>query len=88
MNVQKGFKIPILAILCDKNSLYFYKFDEHDQKPRFLKDIFENDWFKMLVPTRINYKIHLDWFIGQNRCISKVLYNVFLVKYVTDLEAH
>ena len=88
MNAQGGFEVPILAILCDGNSLYFYKFDEHDQKPRFLKGTFGNGRSEIPVPTGIDYKTHPDRFVGQNRCVSEVLYYVFLVGYVTGLEAH
>lgn len=88
MNTQGGFEVPILAILYDRNNLYFYKFDEYNQKPRFLKGTFENGCFKMLVFTRIDYKTHLKRFVGQNRCVSKLLYYIFLIKYVTGLEVH
>lgn len=37
---------------------------------------------------RINYKTHPDRFVCQNRCISEVLYYVFLVRYMTGLKAH
>ena len=89
MNSQAGFKVPILAILCDGNSLYFYKFDERrDKTPRFLRGTFGNDQCEIPVPTGIDYKTHPERFVGQNRCVSEVLYYVFLVGYVTGLEAH
>lgn len=89
MNSQAGFEVPILAILCDGKSLQFYKFDEtHDKKPRFLKGTFGNDQFQVPVPTGTDYKTHPDRFVGQNRYVSEVIYYVFLVGYVTGLEAH
>ena len=88
MNSQAGFEVPVLAVLCDGNGFHFYKFDEHDKKPRFLKGTSGDGQFEIPVPTGIDYKTQPDRFFGQNRCVSEVLYYVFLVGYVTGLEAH
>lgn len=64
-------------------------FDERrDKTPRFLRGRFEHDQFEIPVPTGIDYKANPERFVGHNRCVSEVLYNIFLVGYVTGLEAH
>ena len=89
MNSQAGFEVPILAILCDGNCFWFYKFDEkHGKKPRFLQGAFGNNKFEISVPTGVDYLTHPGLFVGQNRVVSEVLYYVFLVGYVAGLEAH
>ena len=89
MNSQAGFEVPILAILCDGKSLYFYQFDERPNRtPRFLKGTFGHRQFEIPVPVGIDNETHPERFVGQNRCVSEVLYYVFLVGYVTGLEAH
>lgn len=80
--------MPIFAILCDGKSLYFYKFDErHDKTPRFLRGKFGHRQFEIAVPAGVDSESHTGRYVGQNRCVSEVLYYVFLVGYVTGLEA-
>ena len=89
VNSQAGFEAPIHAILCDGKSLHFFKFDERrDKTPRFLRGRFERCGFEIPVPRDFDYEADPKLFIGHNRCVSEVLYYVFLVGYVTGLEAH
>ena len=89
MNSQAGFEVPILAILCNGNYLWFYKFDEkHGKKPRFLQGIFGNNKSEISIPTGVDHLTYPGLFVGQNRAVSEVLYYVFLVGYVAGLEAH
>ena len=59
-----------------------------DKTPRFLKGKFGPRRFHLPVPTGDDDEAHPQRFIGQIRCVSEVLYYIFLVGYVTGLEAH
>lgn len=52
-----------------------------------MRSKFERHGYAIPVPTDFDHEADPEQFVGHNRCVSEVLYYVFLVGYVTGLEA-
>jgi hypothetical protein len=86
MNLQNGFNVPIMAILCDGSYFYYFKFEGRRQagnaSPFFLGTL--PDGFsqqRIVQPNSGN-------FLRQTRFICDTLYYVFLDGYRSGLEAY
>jgi len=91
MNFQNGFHVPIMAVLCDGNSFYFFKFVNRRQTrsadPQIFLGKFADGSRKQFI---------LEWspdtdpevFISQARLICESLFYVFLSGYQSGLDAY
>ncbi|KIX05927.1 uncharacterized protein Z518_03901 [Rhinocladiella mackenziei CBS 650.93] len=92
MNYQRGYQIPILAVLCDGNYFYFFKFiDRHGphKNPLFLGGKYANGHRVMkiedidLMPTADSRT-----YFQQIRQTCESFYYIFLIAYQCGLEAY
>jgi hypothetical protein len=92
MNFQKGYNVPIMAILCDGAYFYFFKFEDRRQAgstPQFFLGKFPNgSWRQRIVETDPDDPDDPTDFLRQTRLLCESLYYVFLSGYRIGLEAY
>ncbi|KAI9769791.1 MAG: hypothetical protein M1840_003785 [Geoglossum simile] len=90
MNFQQGFRVPIIAVLCDGKSFTFFKFLDRRQtrtaSPRLFIGQFPNGDLEQVIvgmtgANAMNFFYH-------SRSICESLFYVFLTGYRCGLEAH
>jgi len=95
MNLQNGFNVPIMAILCDGTYFYFFKFEDRRQAgsaPQFFIGKFPNNSLRRRIAvTNSDDSDDPDDpgdFLRQTRLLCDTLYYVFLNGYRSGLEAY
>jgi hypothetical protein len=92
MNSQDGYKIPIMAILCDGSYFYFFKFEPPGpagSAPQFFLGKFpDGEWRQRIAETNPARPNDRRDFLRQTRLLCESLYYVFLSGYRTGLEAY
>ena len=83
MNFQNGFCVPIMAVLCDGQYFYFFKFEDQRQvggAPQiFLGKFPEGHWRQSIA--ELDPGVDPRDFLRQTRLLCESLYYVFLSGY-------
>jgi hypothetical protein len=92
MNFQRGYHVPIMAILCDGTYFYFFKFEDRRQTggaPQFFLGKFpDGEWRQRIAEANPDNPNDPKDFLRQTRLLCESLYYVFLSGYRTGLEAY
>jgi hypothetical protein len=92
MNLQNGFNVPIMAILCDGSYFYFFKFKDRRQTgsaPQFLLGkLPDGNWRQRIAEANPDNPNDPRDFLRQTRLLCESLYYVFLSGYRSGLEAY
>jgi hypothetical protein len=92
MNLQNGFNVPIMAILCDGSYFYFFRFKDRRQTgsaPQFFLGKFpDGDWRQRIAEANPDNPNDPRNFLRQTRLLCESLYYVFLSGYRSGLEAY
>jgi len=90
MNLQNGFNVPIMAILCDGSYFYFFRFENRRQTgsvPQFFLGKCPDGNWRQRIAEADNPNDPRD-FLRQTRLLCESFYYVFLSGYRSGLEAY
>ncbi|KAI9772380.1 MAG: hypothetical protein M1839_002459 [Geoglossum umbratile] len=91
MNFQQGFRVPIIAVLCDGRSFTFFKFLDRRQtrtaSPQFFIGQFPNGSLEQVI-VGMAPGVDPTNFFHHSRSICESLFYVFLTGYHCGLKAH
>ncbi|KIX08114.1 uncharacterized protein Z518_02770 [Rhinocladiella mackenziei CBS 650.93] len=90
MNLQNGFNVPILAVLCDGTSFYFFKFPDRRQADGGPQSTWASspEGRGRQPIAEIDLADDPTTFLLQTRLLCESLYYVFLNGYQSDLQAY